>query len=65
MDIKLKLIISFAALFVILYFMACPVTGFAKWGERVCGSYGALLITILCISLIPIITICVYWIWTL
>lgn len=63
MDVKLKIIFTLLLLWIIFHSMAMPDTKFAKWGERNAGNYFKFLYIIAMIFLLPIIIICIVWLW--
>jgi len=65
MPIELKIFLTTIILWVVTHGAAHPDTAFAKWGEKIFGSYNTFIIAIACVYGIPILITILYTIWTI
>lgn len=65
MDIEIKIMMTFALLWVIFHCTAMPGTKFANWGTNKFGDYGRFLNIIMLIFLLPVVLVGLVYIWTI
>lgn len=65
LPIELKIVFTSMIICLILHFAAYPTTLYARFGEKLFGSYNRFLTTQTVITLSSLVIAFIYWIWTL